>query len=126
MEGGTGRAKEARTERKGLGIGAYRDSYVQDDRLSPRSEKCGRARRSRQVLGFKYASEILGKINRGQYQFFFFNISRIFLSAALSILYLFDPGRYAWVCGPCMLRNNAISKSITSQSRVFWLGRSCQ
>lgn len=51
MEGGMGRAKEARTERKGLGISAYWDSYVQDDRLSPRSEKSRRARRSRQVTG---------------------------------------------------------------------------
>lgn len=79
MEGGTGRAKEAKTERKGLGIDAYWDSYVQDDRLSPRYKKSGRARRSRQVLEFKYASEILGKINRGQYRLLcFFNISQFF------------------------------------------------
>lgn len=75
MEGGTGRAKEAKTERKGLGIDAYWDSYVQDDRLSPRSKKSGRARRSRQVLEFKYASEILGKIKRGQYRLLCFLIS---------------------------------------------------
>lgn len=64
MEGKMGKAKEARPERKDLGVSAYQDSYVQEERLSPKSTKSEAGRRSRQLLGVRYAGEILGKSSK--------------------------------------------------------------
>lgn len=92
--------------------------------------------RSSQALRFRYTSEILGKINKAleaTSNLGYFgaavlklNVRHIIPSVTLSVLYILTPESSVCICGPCMLRNNAMLKSVSSWSRVSWLERSCQ